>query len=210
LDTELYPYIPIEQPVGTFFLSKINAVKLVERIDILRRGLTERERHNVQRKLNPKRTREIAAYLGDPDATFPTSVIISVYPEMLEAIDEKTNVIRFKPDGKIGEVIDGQHRLEGIRQRIDDGEAAFLKTFDLPVVFMLDLVPEDKAYVFSIINSKQTPVSSSLIFDLFGLRESRSPRKTCHDIAEAFNADPKGPSIAALRCWATRSTRRRY
>src|SRR5205085_2676335 len=71
--------------------------------------------------------------------------------------------------------------------------------FELPVVFMLDMEPQDRAYVFSIINSKQTPVSSSLIFDLFGLAQYRSPRRTCHEIARALNAKEGGPFFQTLK-----------
>ena len=199
MDTKCYRYLAVEQPVGTFYLSVVNAVELLQSVDILRRGLSTEERENVQRKLNERRTKEIASFIEDPDATFPTSVIIAVYPEALEKIDENRRTFEFKKGIKIGEVIDGQHRLEGIKRCIESGESKLLEGFQLPVVFMLDLAPEDKAYIFSIINSKQTPVSSSLIFDLFGLRQTRSPRKTCHEIAEAFNADPKGPFYRGIK-----------
>lgn len=199
MDTKSYPYIAIEQPVGTFYLSVVDAMELLQSVDILRRGLSAEERENVQRKLNERRTKEIASFIEDPDATFPTSIIISVYQESLERINESGRTLEFRKGAAIGEVIDGQHRLEGIKRCVDSGKADLLTGFQLPVVFMLDLAPEDKAYIFSIINSKQTPVSSSLIFDLFGLRQSRSPRKTCHDIAEAFNADPKGPFYRSIK-----------
>jgi DGQHR domain-containing protein len=199
METKSYPYLAIEQPVGTFYLAVVGAVELLQSVDILRRGLSAEERENVQRKLNDRRTKEIASFLEDPDATFPTSIIISVYPEALEKIDETERTFEFRKGVMIGEVIDGQHRLEGIRRCVESGESKLLDGFQLPVVFMLDLAPEDKAYIFSIINSKQTPVSSSLIFDLFGLRQTRSPRKTCHDIAEAFNADPKGPFFRGIK-----------
>lgn len=64
---------------------------------------------------------------------------------------------------------------------------------------MLDLNPSDKAYVFSIINGTQRRVNSSLIVDLFGLREGRTPRKTCHELAEAFYKWPNGPFEGGLK-----------
>jgi DGQHR domain-containing protein len=202
--TRSYPFLTVEQPVGTFYLSIVNSVELLNMVDILRRGLSEAERENVQRKLNPTRARDIAAYIADPDATFPTSIIVSVYSDAV-TVDEKKGRLIFKDDETIGEVIDGQHRLEGIRRVIDEGNKSLLSNFELPVVFMIDLPPEDKAYVFSIINSKQTPVSSSLIFDLFGLRQTRSPRKTCHEIAETFNGDPKGPFFRGIKMLGNKS-----
>ena len=52
---------------------------------------------------------------------------------------------------------------------------------------MFDLTIEEQAFVFSIINSKQTKVSSSHIYDLFDLSQQRSPQRTAHDIARTLN-----------------------
>jgi len=64
---------------------------------------------------------------------------------------------------------------------------------------MFNLTEEEKAYVFSIINSKQTKVSSSLIYDLFSLSQYRSPTKTAHEIARALNRDPESPFYKRLK-----------
>jgi len=81
--------------------------------------------------------------------------------------------------------------------------------FVLPVVFMLDLEAYDKAYVFSTINSKQTPVPKSLIYDLFELAQARSPVKTCHEIARALNAKP-GPFYQGLKMLGKRTAPTEY
>jgi DGQHR domain-containing protein len=57
----------------------------------------------------------------------------------------------------------------------------------------------EKAYVFSIINSKQTPVSKSLIYDLFGLAKDRSPYSVSHEIARAMNTDAQGPFYRGIK-----------
>ena len=64
---------------------------------------------------------------------------------------------------------------------------------------MFDLTEEEKAYVFSIINSKQTKVSSSLIYDLFSLSQHRSPTKTAHEIARALNRNTESPFYKRLK-----------
>jgi len=196
--TSSYQFLAVTQPLGTFYLCVMKASDLLDSVDILRRGITEAERANVQRKLNPKRQAEIANYLTDPDATFPTSVIISAYPENLEILEDELK-LRFVKGKKFGEVIDGQHRLEGLRRALERGGSEDLKDFELPVVVMNGLGAEGKAYVFSIINSKQTRVSSSLIFDLFGLAVARSPMKVCHEIGEAFNAREGGPFYRGIK-----------
>jgi DGQHR domain-containing protein len=98
------------------------------------------------------------------------------------------------PDtGIIGDVLDGQHRILGLER------SSNIEDFDVPVVLMFDLSSDDKAFVFSIINSKQTPVSGSLIYDLFDLSKYRSPQKTCHYIAQALNSSPESPFYRRLK-----------
>lgn len=198
------PYLLVTQPIGTFYLATLSAETLLQHVDILRRGMSEEQRKNVQRKLNPTRQKEIAAYLSDPDATFPTSIIISVYDDAV-TISEEQRVLKFRTDKNIGKVLDGQHRLEGLRLAQSQGLDDVVRGFELPVVFMIGLEPGDEAYIFSIINSKQSPVSSSLIFDLFDLRKTRSPRKTCHDIAQALNANEKGPFYRGIKMLGTKT-----
>ena len=170
------PYIEFEQPIGTFYLSKLNALDLIRIVDITPRSESDLA---VQRDENKKRINEISEYCSDPDATFPTPIIISVYDTIqYNSID---NYFEFPLDSKIGQVLDGQHRLKGIIK------SDLADKFELPVVFMFNLIEEEKAYVFSIINSKQTKVSMSLIYDLFSLSKSRSPQKTIHEVARTLN-----------------------
>lgn len=193
------PCLSVTQYIGSFYLGKLSAGELLDYVSILRRGLTADEQRNVQRKLSERRQREIAEYvLTDPDATFPTSIIVSVYEDAV-TIDEKNNKLIFEFDDKLGEVLDGQHRLEGLAFAAETGNRDEVRDFELPVVFMINLEPDDKAYVFSIINSKQTQVPSSLIFDLFGLQTSRSPSKTCHWIAQTLNSNESSPFFHGLK-----------
>lgn len=185
------PCIHVKQPIGEFFLTVLPAQVVARRVEILRRTTSIEDKEKVQRSLSDTRVSEIARYVGDPDATFPTPIIIAATSERVQIKDSH---ITFPDEGPIGEVIDGQHRIEGMRRSMD-----MLKEFELPIVVMMDLSSEEKAYVFSIINSKQTPVSKSLIYDLFGLSDQRTAIKTCHEIARAMNADPSGPFYKGLK-----------
>lgn len=71
--------------------------------------------------------------------------------------------------------------------------------FNLPVVLMFNLTMEEKAYVFSIINSTQTKVSMSLIYDLFDLSKTRSFQKTAHEIARSLNKMNNSPFFNRLK-----------
>ena len=145
----------------------------------------------VQREQSASRIKDIAKYCGESDATFPTPIIIAVKENADVRIDE--NFISYNEDEILGEVIDGQHRLEGLKA------SNYLGKFQMPVVLMFDLYPSQKAYVFSIINSKQTRVNMSLIYDLFALSEKRSPYKTCHETARALNKDAESPFFNRLK-----------
>lgn len=214
--------VSVSQPIGTFYLTVMKAGELLNRVDIQRpRRLDAASLQNVQRELSGRRAREIAAYVEDPDATFPTSIIVSAYAGYVHANDDGTRLIFGRardaqeaeefanPDPSalegladgtpFGEVIDGQHRLMGLKEAGAGERSSPYYDFELPVVFMLRLEPQHKAYVFSTINSKQTKVSSSLIIDLFGLATTRSPRKTCHDVAAALNATKGGPFFSTLK-----------
>ena len=150
----------------------------------------------VQRDENTRRINEIADYCFDPDATFPTPIIVSVYENI--SFDSGNNLFNI-PKIKIGQVLDGQHRLKGINK------SGLANKFELPVVFMFNLIEEEKAYVFSIINSKQTKVSMSLIYDLFELTKSRSPQKTIHEVARSLNTSKDSAFFNRLKMLGKKS-----
>lgn len=174
--------LPIEQPIGVFYLSKAKASLLVKAVDIVSRDSDE---EGVQRELSEERVRDIASYCDDPDATFPTPIIISVNNDAKTSFSDNTITIEY--DQPFGDVIDGQHRLKGIQKspKIED--------FELPIILMFNLTLEEKAYVFSTINSNQKKVNRSLIFDLFGVSTGRSPQRTVHEIARSMNTMPSSP-----------------
>lgn len=210
------PFLAVTQPVGTFYLTSMKATLLLRLVDILSRDMTVEGQQRVQREYNEARGKAISKYAKEDNATFPTSIILAAYPDCVRIGDSTLSLGRVSPQNevtaediwepvsdtstfKIGEIIDGQHRLLGLRKALKESETPDLLDFELPVVFMLDLDQSDKAYVFSTINSNQRSVSSSLIMDLFGLQESRSPQKTCHAIARAFYDWEGGPFQKGLK-----------
>ena len=180
-------YIKIEQPIGVFYMTVLKASDLAEIVDVNRRD-NEEKKGGVQRWLNKERWTSIRDYTSDTDATFPTPIIVSVYGNADVRLEQDGAIFidcdRYR---KLGDVIDGQHRLAGLES------SEFIDKFEIPVVLMFNLTLEEKAYVFSIINSTQTKVSMSLIYDLFELSERRSPQKTCHEIARALNKMEDSP-----------------
>jgi DGQHR domain-containing protein len=198
------PVLTITQPIGEFYVGVVPAQVLLPIVSIRQRAPNDPE--GVQRQLSARRIKEIALYTSDPDATFPTPIIIACDPDRVTLIDGK---IIFGTETKIGEVIDGQHRIEGLQeaQRLAPDS---IQPFNMPVVFMLGLEPYEKAYVFSTINSKQTPVPRSLIYDLFSLSETRSPYKTSHEIARTLNSLETSPFFRGLKMLGKRALPTEY
>jgi DGQHR domain-containing protein len=194
--------IEVAQPIGTFYIASIPYKDLIEitKIDI-RKLAGERGFETylgIQRPRNEKRVQEIAAYISTRDACFPTAVILSVKGqnaeydksknrlslfEYIDKEDEKNNI----PFNEIASVLDGQHRIEGLKASSYEGE------FNINVSIFIDIDIADQAYLFSTINLAQTKVNKSLVFDLFELAKNRSPQKTCHNIAVALDREAESP-----------------
>lgn len=173
--------IEINQPIGRFYIGKINSRDLIKIKKIVRR----RTENGPQRDLELERVRAISKYCEDPDATFPTPIVLSVSSSDIISLEQVSGMedfytLTYDDSKEFAEILDGQHRVEGINQN---------NHFDtqLMVVIMFDLIAEEKAYVFSTINSNQKKVDKSIIYDLFDVSETRSPAKTCHEIARALN-----------------------
>lgn len=191
--------IEITQSVGTFYVGKIKASSLINISKTIRRN----ENGGIQRELAQNRVKEIAKYCEDPDAAFPTPIILNVKGDdivSLEPVDSFSDLYELviNDEKEFAEILDGQHRVEGIK---------YATGFDveLMIVIMFDLTEEEKAYIFSTINSNQTKVDKSLIYDLFELSNTRSPHKTCHEIARIMNADKNSPFYGKLKMLGKKS-----
>ena len=182
--------IEITQPIGTFYLGKIDSSDLIKGSYVRPR----RDNEGIQRDRSDKRVMEIESYCKDPDATFPTPIILSVDSSFCKLKNGGT-LIEYNDDNCIFEIIDGQHRVEGISRA--SSSSGF--RCELLVVLMFDLTEEEKAYVFSTINSNQAKVDKSLIYDLFELSTKRSPLKTCHYIARIMNSKNTYPFYQRLK-----------
>lgn len=190
--------IEINQPIGTFYIGKMSSTDIIHISKVSQRD----SMGGHQRQLKNARAKEIATYCTDPDATFPTPVILAVSEEdFIPLPSTDLGFVSFKYDEtkKIAEILDGQHRIAGISVATD-------KEFELPVVIMFNLREEQKAYVFSTINGNQVKVDRSLIYDLFDLSETPSPYKTCHYIARSMNSDPQSPFYKRLKMLEKRET----
>lgn len=188
-----YSCIKVDQPIGRFYITALPATVLAKITRVDPRDLENET--GIQRQGKSSRIKEISDYCSDPDATFPTAIVVSVDAERQQycSLNDDENELTIDDNQIVGQIIDGQHRLNGLK------ESSNIENFEIPVVFMFNMTPKDNAYVFSIINSKQTKVNPSHIVDLLSLTNERSPQKTAHEVAKALNSIPESPFYNRLR-----------
>ncbi|MCQ2159472.1 MAG: DGQHR domain-containing protein [Bacteroidales bacterium] len=184
--------LKVSQPIGCYYLTSLNASELcpIVKVNTLKDG------KGPQRDPNKGRITEISNYCDDPDATFPTAIIVSINEkdgDVTFTYNDLNHELCITYNTTIGEVIDGQHRILGLKK------SSNAKAFDLPVVFVVNPTNEQKAYIFSIINSKQEKVNASHIYELFGVIEQRSPYKTAHNVARVMNYSKQSPFYHRLK-----------
>ena len=186
-----------QQPIGDLFIAVIDH-KTLQRIsffDVRRRLQEQRDIEKylgIQRPLDDRRVREIRGYVNFADATFPTSIILAIDEKYasFDEISSKMTIRNFSEDelspsimlSNIARVIDGQHRIAGL-----DGFSSNDGNFDCPVTIFIGADISDQAHIFATVNLEQTKVNKSLAYDLYSLSKSRSPQKTCHNIAVALD-----------------------
>src|ERR1700722_2236920 len=75
-------FIELEQPIGKFYIASIPYKDLIAICYADIREIQHEEDFEtylgIQRDLNPKRVKEIMEYVNVKDATFPTSIILSI------------------------------------------------------------------------------------------------------------------------------------
>lgn len=197
--------IRLEQPIGEFYIASFPFRQLCEisHADVRR---LDNERGfetylGIQRPLSKDRVRNLKDYVMTLDATFPTSIIIAVDGRCAEW-DETTSELTLTefiadpevsiPFERIANILDGQHRIAGLAD-IHTG------TFDLNVAVFVDIDIAVQALIFSTVNLTQTKVNKSLVYDLFELAKSRSPQKTCHNIAVALDSASESPFYRRIK-----------
>jgi DGQHR domain-containing protein len=182
--------IQIQQPIGHFYIAVIPSAELVRISFADRRRILERQREievvsGIQREISPKRVTELKQYVTTKDACFPTGVIVAIASENAK-FDPATSTIKIRDTDDVAKIIDGQHRIEGLVGYQGP-------SFEMNVTIFINMEMEDQAIVFSTINLKQAPVANSLAYDLYDYATTRSPQKTCHNIARLLGRRIESP-----------------
>lgn len=128
-----FSVLPVSQPIGTYYIGVMDSARLCEITDFdVRRLLKERDFEKylgIQRPLDRSRVREIQDYVTTVDACFPAGVILSVPGKCADLNEAQTTLTlsnyidpefedRSVPYRSIAKVIDGQHRIEGLKEAL--------------------------------------------------------------------------------------------
>lgn len=215
------PVLKVRQPIGDFFIASMSAKDLVDisYSDVRRLAESQRDLEKylgIQRPVSMKRIRDIKKYVAGDDATFPTAVIVAIdercisYEEVNDAYGVLT-ISAFTPEddsfgeeeipfNRIAKVIDGQHRIAAFMDENDNWAFEFEdRPFDINVSIFIGADVSDQASVFATVNLAQTKVNKSLVYDLTELSRTRSPYKTCHNVAVALDREPRSPFYKRIK-----------
>lgn len=188
--------VEVCQPIGTFYIGSIDSKDLIKiaYTDVMRiKDKTDDfdQYLGIQRELDSSRVLELGQYVNAVDATFPTSVILYVTSENA-TFNDMTKEMEINNTEGVAKIIDGQHRIAGLKSYSG-------KSFQVNVTIFIDMEIEDQAMVFATVNLKQTKVSKSLAYNLYQYATTRSPQKTCHDIAKLLNSKERSPFFQHIK-----------
>jgi len=176
------------------FVMKVNDLANISYVAV--RG-KDSEEGSVQRVLNKKRITSIKDYVLDGNMFVTTFVLNWTNTKNPPII--KTGTIELPIICGSAQLIDGQHRLEGIKLAIS--EKPEIADKEIIVSMAINLETTSAAEIFLNINSEQKPVPKSLIYDLYGItRDERNYAEIrAQDIANNLNTNDDSPFYNVIK-----------
>lgn len=158
----------------------------------------DKEEGAIQRVLNTSRISGIKEFtLNGGD--FPNAFVLN-WVSQDNPLIHNNGKLEFNEVPRSAQIIDGQHRVAGIRAAI--AEKPEIGDMELPVVIYAGLTSKECADIFLSINTEQKPVARSLVFDLFGIasEEIVDPAALrARDIALSLNQVETSPYFGLLK-----------
>ena len=191
-----YKYVSTEIS-GVHIYTLVMTVKDLANISYVAVRGKDNEEGAVQRLLNRQRITAIKNYVLDNNMFVNTFVINWTFTERLPQITD--TIINIPIICGAAQLIDGQHRLEGIKAAMV--EKPELAEKNIIVSLAINLATKDAAKIFLNINSEQKPVPKSLIYDLYGVTdEDRNYAiNRAEDIARILNESSDSPFYNAIK-----------
>ncbi|WP_016952787.1 DGQHR domain-containing protein [Anabaena sp. PCC 7108] len=164
MELENFPYLEVTQINRKLILTKLPAGILVNISYASVRGKDD-EPGAVQRLLNPKRIESIKDFTLE-GGDYPGAIILNWVSDK-NPLQKQHQSIYFANVSRSAQIIDGQHRLAGIKSAINEREN--IAELEIPVAIYEHLTTKECADIFLAINTEQKTVPPSLVFDLYGI-----------------------------------------
>jgi DNA sulfur modification protein DndB len=184
-------YLMIQQINREFILTKLPLGLLTKISYTAVRGQSQEE-GAVQRVLNSKRIASVKDFtlnIGD----YPGDVVLN-WTNKENPIQRNNGELAFDEVSDSAQIIDGQHRLAGIKEAIKENPD--IAKYEIPVVIYENLSTRECADIFLSINTEQKTVSRSLVLDLYGVANEAivDPAAVrARDIALFLNEEENSP-----------------
>jgi DGQHR domain-containing protein len=192
-----FPYIEVIQAKKNLILTKLPLGLLTKISYASVRGKDE-EPGAVQRILNSRRINSIKNFTLSGGA-YPGAIVLN-WVSQENPIQKNNNTISFSDLPKSAQLIDGQHRIAGIKAAIDESET--VSNLEVPVTIYENLTTEECADIFLSINTEQKSVPKSLVYDLYGIASEpvADPAAVrARDIATFLNDESESPYFGQIK-----------
>lgn len=150
----------VTQNKKEMFSLVISAGDLFNNFDVGVDVQTKENMDGYQRNLSNSRSSSFLRYLVKKEGISPLSVLLN-YRDKVKFIPVKGSFgnIHIPNKSKLW-VVDGQHRLEGLRKGVDISDQ--IKNFEIPIILMSESEPYPEALQFFIVNKTQKGVKADL------------------------------------------------
>lgn len=188
-------YARINQTHRQFILTYMDAKTLSDISYTAVRGVDD-EVGAVQRILIERRIKGIKEFIlsgGD----FPAAIVLNWVDAKLQ---EQDGIINFNVESRLAQIIDGQHRVAGLKAAIKENK--IIGVLKIPVVIYENLSTKECADIFLAINTEQKPAPRSLVYDLYGVGSDSTidpAASRARDIAEDLNKDIDSPYYSKIK-----------
>ncbi|MHC5550231.1 DGQHR domain-containing protein [Carnobacterium maltaromaticum] len=199
-----------------FLLSVLDAKTIIEYSNTIR--LSEDPDNGVQRFLDMNRVKNIANYCKTENVIFPTPIILSLNSDFLVEKDSRQEIILNKQMinelGNPFSIIDGQHRIEGIKWYYKNNPEETNKIIQLPIIVYKDADQSKAAKIFVTINANQRKVDDSTIHELFGIIYRNSDRYTVqsfsNEVTKLLNETEYSPFYLSIKMLGKKQTKDQF
>lgn len=157
----------------------------------------DNEEGAVQRILNSRRISSIKNYILEGNTFFSSFIVNFTSKDADISVDGNDVSIPLIPSSL--QVIDGQHRLAGFEQAMEEDEGVGEQ--NILITMCVGLTTKEAAKIFLNINTEQKPVPKSLMYDLFGEIEDDETHtiNRITDLARDLNDDLNSPFYKLIK-----------